>query len=62
MTRFGMGESDFQELAQVMRDVIVGGKTVRDDVAAFRKRFLDLRYCFTGAEFDERVQRLHQLI
>ncbi len=62
MTRFGMGEADFQELAQIMRDVIVGGKTVRDDVAAFRKRFLDLRYGFTGAEFDERVQRLHQLI
>ncbi len=62
MTRFGMDVADFQELAQLIRDVVVGGKTVRDDVAAFRRRFLHLRYCFSGGEFDGLVQRLQQLI
>jgi len=62
MTRFGMEEQDFQELAQLMYDVIVENKTVKDEVAAFRKHFLDMKFCFSGSEFDELIQKLHQLI
>ena len=62
MTRFGMGAKDFQELAQLMHDVIVNNKTVKDEVAAFRKRFLDMKFCFSDNEFDEFMQKLHQLI
>ena len=62
MTRFGMGAKDFQELAQLMHDVIVHHKTVKGEVAAFRKRFLDMKFCFSGNELDGFMQKLHQLI
>ncbi len=62
MTRFGMEEADFRELAQYLRDVIVDNLNVKDRVAAFRKRFLDMRYCFGGQEIEERLQELHELL
>jgi glycine/serine hydroxymethyltransferase len=46
MTRFGMGPADFAELAQLIRDCVVGGRTVRQEVVALRQRFLKMRYCF----------------
>ncbi len=62
MTRFGMIETDFGELAQLMTDVIRNGKTVKEEVRRFRQRFLEMQYCFRGEEFDGLVERLHQLI
>jgi aminomethyltransferase len=62
MTRFGMQAADFAELAQLMADVILKDKNVKKDVMDFRKRFLDMQYCFAGDEFDELEQRLHQII
>lgn len=62
MTRFGMQAQDFQELAQLMHDVIVENTNVKDEVAAFRKRFLDLQFCFKGNEFDALIQQLHRLV
>jgi aminomethyltransferase len=62
MTRFGMTESDFQELAQMISDVILGNENVKAAVSRFRKRFLDLGYCFSGDEFDGLLQSLQKLI
>lgn len=62
MTRFGMGKEDFQKLAQLMHDVIIKQRSVKEEVVAFRKRFLDMKYCFTGDEFDGLIQKLHKLI
>ena len=62
MTRFGMAATDFQILAQLIHDVISADKNVREEVIAFRKQFLDLKYCFQGPEFEQQMQRLHQLI
>jgi len=62
MTRFGMQEKDFQTLAQFIHDVIVEGKSVKEDVKAFRQQFLQMQYCFTGKEFDTVMEKLHQLI
>jgi aminomethyltransferase len=62
MTRFGMTEADFGELAQLMADLIRGGKTIKEDVRRFRQRFLDLQYCFRGEEFDGLVEKLHELV
>jgi aminomethyltransferase len=62
MTRFGMGPEDFRELAQYIRDGVVGGRTVRDEVAAFRKRFLAMRYCFAEDQFADLMKKLHELI
>ncbi len=50
MTRFGMVEADFDRLAGYMADCIVRGRKVKDEVAAFRKSFLEMRYCLPLGE------------
>jgi len=62
MTRFGMEAADFQALAQLMSDVIVQKATVQDEVQKLRGRFRELRFCFTGKEYDGLIQDLHKLI
>ena len=62
MTRFGMTAEDFQQLAQFIADVIRKDKSVKDEVRTFRKRFLDMHYCFSGEEFEDLIQNLHQMI
>ncbi len=62
MTRFGMTEKDFPELAQLMGDVILRQKQVKDEVKAFRQRFSDMQYCFSGGEFDALIKRVHEII
>ncbi len=62
MTRFGMEEPDFAELAQLMADVILGGKAVKDRVTALRKGFVDMRYCFAGDQFGDLLQQLHRAV
>jgi aminomethyltransferase len=62
MTRFGMKASDFAELAQLMADVILEDQNVKKEVMDFRQRFVKMQYCFSGDEFDELEQKLHQLL
>lgn len=50
MTRFGMREGDFAELARLAADVIVRNKNVGDEVAAFRSRFTTMGYCLPAEE------------
>jgi aminomethyltransferase len=56
MTRFGMKETDFSQLAEYMKEVIVHNKSVAGEVAQFRKRFTEMRYCLPekecGKQFD----------
>ncbi|MFH0729789.1 MAG: glycine cleavage system aminomethyltransferase GcvT [Pseudomonadota bacterium] len=61
MTRFGMKPEDFQLLSEWMKAVIMEGRDVKAEVIAFRKRFLDMQYCFSGEEFDGLVQQLHEM-
>ncbi len=62
MTRFGMTEQDFKSLAELIHDVIDKNKCVKQEVTSFRRRFLDMRYCFSDKEFDNIIERLHRLI
>ncbi len=62
MTRFGMEEDDFAELAGMINAVVREGRNLREEVKTFRKRFLDLRYCFAGADFAPLAEKLHSLI
>jgi aminomethyltransferase len=62
MTRFGMQPADFSELAQLMAECILKNRIVKDEVIRLRRRFLDMRYCFTGSEASELIQKLHALI
>jgi hypothetical protein len=45
MTRFGMKESDFDNLARMMADIIVHNKKVGDEVAEYRGQFRKMFYC-----------------
>ena len=62
MTRFGMGEADFNELAHLMADVILNGSVIKDKVRRFRQRFVDMQYCFSGPQFEGLVEKLHRLV
>ena len=62
MTRFGMVEKDFQKLAQLIRDAIIGNKVVKEEIKSFRENFLEMQFCFSGNEFDQLMQKLHELI
>jgi aminomethyltransferase len=61
MTRFGMRENDFKQLAQYIADVIFKDSDVKQKVSSLRSQFLDMQYCFAGEEFDDLMQSLHQL-
>jgi aminomethyltransferase len=56
MTRFGMREPDFVELAGLLADVVLHDAAAAGPVTALRARFVDLQFCFgadeLGAELD----------
>lgn len=58
MTRFGMMEDDFRELAGYVADVLLRRRSVGDAVAHFRSRFLEMRYCFSPQDWPELTQQL----
>ena len=58
MTRFGMEIEDFQKLAQLMADVIIHQKKVKEEVVKFRTRFQELRYYFRHDQFDEKFSQI----
>jgi len=62
MTRFGMGEKDFQELAGLIHDIVIESKDLKEEVKSFRSRFLEIGFCFKEKEFDPLIQKLHGLI
>jgi aminomethyltransferase len=62
MTRFGMGKDDFKETAQLIADVVIKNMPVKEKVTAFRKKFLELQFCFKEKEFAGAVEKLHKLI
>jgi aminomethyltransferase len=62
MTRFGMQGRDFEELAQLMVDLIRHGRTIKEAVIRLRQRFLDLQYCFSGPEAEELLEALRAVL
>jgi len=62
MTRFGMEAADFEELAQLFKDVLVDNQSVKEAVIAFRKRFMEMKFCFTADQVGEYIQKLHELL
>ncbi len=62
MTRFGMEEKDFQELASLMKDVVLKNTHVKTRVEKMRLGFQDLKFCFSQQEFEGHLQELHKLL
>jgi glycine/serine hydroxymethyltransferase len=50
MTRFGMKEKDFGDLARFIADIVLKKKNVADEVADLRKRFTVMGYCLTAEQ------------
>jgi aminomethyltransferase len=47
MTRFGFGSNEFGKLAGLIRDVVLDGKQVGDEVTSLRRDYQDLKFCFS---------------
>jgi glycine/serine hydroxymethyltransferase len=62
MTRFGMKEEDFGELAGYMSEVILHNRSVAKEIAQFRKRFTEMKYCLPEEDAASLVERLLEVI
>ncbi|HJW75431.1 MAG TPA: glycine cleavage system protein T, partial [Thermoleophilia bacterium] len=62
MTRFGLKETDFAAVADLMAAVILDEADVRDRVRELRAGFTELGYCFTGSEFERLAEELRALV
>ncbi len=62
MTRFGMQEGDFAELAGLIAAVVRAGRGVRDEATRMRGKFLEPRYCFSESELEGRLAELRKLV
>jgi aminomethyltransferase len=62
MTRFGMAEEDFRELAGLVSDAVLKGVRVKEEVKRFRARFRELRYCFREEKWAPLLAQLRELL
>lgn len=62
MTRFGMREEDFDELAGYMKEVILNNRPIGKEVSQFRKKFTKMQYCLPETEAASMVERLLESI
>jgi len=62
MTRFGMKEDDFNQLAEYMSEVILRDRPMAEEVSKFRKRFTEMKYCLSDEEAKPMVERLLEAI
>ena len=58
MTRFGMKEDDFEELAGIMKDLILNRRPAGEAVASLRSRFTKMRYCVPEEKAKPLIQEL----
>ena len=62
MTRFGMKEEDFPQLAEYMREIIAHNRSMAREVSQFRKKFTEMKYCLPAKEAASLVERLLEAI
>jgi len=62
MTRFGMLAEDFNTLAQLMKDVIVHSKDVKENVRVLREEHVDLKFCYTQNDIGGLMEELHRMV
>jgi aminomethyltransferase len=58
MTRFGMKEEDFNELADDISRVILHDRSLAGKISQFRKRFTEMKYCLPTDEAAPLIQKL----
>jgi len=62
MTRFGMEEADFRELAVLVHEIVANDVRAVEKVKALRARFQELQFCFREEHSAEVWNRLRSLI
>jgi aminomethyltransferase len=62
MTRFGMKEEDFAQLAEYVGQVILKDRPMAKEVSQFRKKFTEMKYCLPEAEARSLVGELLEAI
>jgi len=62
MTRFGMEEEDFAQLAEYMSEIILHDRPMSEEVSRFRKRFTEMRYCLPEEEAASLANQLIEAI
>ena len=62
MTRFGMGPSEFRELAELVAAVVTENAAAKERVRSLRRRFLEMQYCFREEEYSDVTARLRELL
>ena len=62
MTRFGMGPQGFEQLAQLIRDVVVEDKQVKEAVSRLRQQYMEIKYCFTGDAFEDQLKKMMEML
>jgi aminomethyltransferase len=62
MTRFGMKEDDFRELAELLAGVILHDRPAARDIATFRKKFTEMKYCLPMEEAALLVKRVWEVL
>jgi glycine/serine hydroxymethyltransferase len=58
MTRFGIKEKEFAELAGLMAESILKNRPVKEEVTRFRSRFLHMQYCLPEEKARPMIQEL----
>ncbi len=58
MTRFGMKETDFEELAGYMKEVVLDHKDIGAHIARFRGKFTEMAYCLPDKEARPLIQNI----
>jgi aminomethyltransferase len=53
-----MKEEDFGELADHISQVVLRGKSVATEVAQFRRRFTEMKYCLSVEEAGPLIEKL----
>jgi aminomethyltransferase len=62
MTRFGMGQAEFQALAGLMAGIILEDRTAKNDVSDLRRGFRQLRYCVGDRDIPEAMKALRETL
>jgi len=62
MTRLGMKEKDFRELAGIMADIILHNRPAKDEVIRLRSKFLQMQYCLPEQKAQPMVEELLRVV
>jgi glycine/serine hydroxymethyltransferase len=62
MTRFGMKEAEFGELAQYVSEIVLQGRSLATEVAQYRKQFMEMKYCLPVEEAGELIEKLWEAL